>query len=78
MDKLAIGPGYPAGIIDLDLSPAENVKRLANAKGVPVSAIRACLLDRDRHKSIVEELRSLGAGIRLIRGEPVIQERRAR
>jgi len=66
MNKLAIGPGYPAGIIDLDLSPAENVKRLAKHKNVPVSEIRACLLDRDRHKSIIEELRSVGAGIRLI------------
>lgn len=66
MDKLAIGPGYPAGLIDLDLSPTENVRRLAKAKGVPVSEIRACLLDRDRHSAIVEELRSIGAGIRLI------------
>jgi fructose-1,6-bisphosphatase II / sedoheptulose-1,7-bisphosphatase len=66
MDKLAIGPGYPPGLIDLDLSPAETVRRLAKAKGVPVSEIRACLLDRDRHKAIIEELRSLGAGIRLI------------
>ncbi len=66
MDKLAIGPGYPAGLIDLDLSPTENVRRLAKAKGVPVSAIRACLLDRPRHAHIIEELRKAGAGIRLI------------
>lgn len=66
MDKLAIGPGYPAGLIDLDASPTENVTRLAKAKGVPVSAIRACLLDRDRHQHIIEELRRAGAGIRLI------------
>jgi fructose-1,6-bisphosphatase II / sedoheptulose-1,7-bisphosphatase len=66
MDKLAIGPGYPAGLIDLDLSPTENVARLAKAKGVPVSAIRACLLDRDRHAAIIEELRRAGVGIRLI------------
>lgn len=66
MDKLAIGPGYPDGLIDLDLSPTENVTRLANAKGVPVSDIRACLLDRPRHKHIIDELRKAGAGIRLI------------
>jgi fructose-1,6-bisphosphatase II / sedoheptulose-1,7-bisphosphatase len=66
MEKLAIGPGYPAGIVDLDLSPAENVQRLAKAKGVPVSAIRACLLDRPRHEHIIEELRRIGAGVRLI------------
>lgn len=66
MDKLAIGPGYPAGLIDLDLSPTENVTRLAKAKGVPVRDIRACLLDRERHQHIIEELRRAGAGIRLI------------
>ena len=66
MDKLAIGPGYPAGLIDLDLSPTENVTRLAKAKGVAVSEIRACLLDRPRHAHIIEELRKAGAGIRLI------------
>ncbi|MBL8537887.1 MAG: class II fructose-bisphosphatase [Hyphomonadaceae bacterium] len=66
MDKLAIGPGYPPGLIDLDLSPTENVARLAQAKGVPVSDIRACLLDRDRHAAIIEELRRAGVGIRLI------------
>jgi fructose-1,6-bisphosphatase II / sedoheptulose-1,7-bisphosphatase len=66
MDKLAIGPGYPASLIDLDLSPTENVTRLAKAKGVPVRDIRACLLDRPRHAHIIEELRKAGAGIRLI------------
>lgn len=66
MDKLAIGPGYPAGLIDLDISPTENVTRLAKAKGVAVSEIRACLLDRPRHEKIIEELRRAGAGIRLI------------
>jgi fructose-1,6-bisphosphatase II / sedoheptulose-1,7-bisphosphatase len=66
MDKLAIGPGYPAGLIDLDLSPTENVTRLAKAKGVAVRDIRACLLDRPRHETIIAELRRAGAGIRLI------------
>lgn len=66
MDKLAIGPGYAPGLIDLDLSPTENVTRLAKAKGVPISEIRACLLDRPRHEKIIEELRRAGAGIRLI------------
>jgi fructose-1,6-bisphosphatase II / sedoheptulose-1,7-bisphosphatase len=66
MDKIAIGPGYAPGLIDLDLSPTENVTRLAKAKGVPVGDIRACLLDRDRHQHIIEELRKAGVGIRLI------------
>ncbi len=66
MDKLAIGPGYAPGLIDLDLSPTENVTRLAKAKDVPLSEIRACLLDRPRHAHIIEELRKAGVGIRLI------------
>jgi fructose-1,6-bisphosphatase II / sedoheptulose-1,7-bisphosphatase len=66
MDKLAIGPGYPAGLIDLDLSPTENVTRLAKAKGVSVRDIRACILDRPRHEKLIAELRAAGAGVRLI------------
>ncbi len=66
MDKIAIGPGYPPGIIDLDLSPTENLTRLAKAKGAPVSDICACLLDRERHAAIIAELRAAGAKIRLI------------
>ncbi len=66
MDKIAIGPGYPDGIIDLDDGPAENVERLAKAKGVPVSEITACVLDRPRHDKLIEELRKIGAGVRLI------------
>jgi fructose-1,6-bisphosphatase II / sedoheptulose-1,7-bisphosphatase len=66
MDKIAIGAGYPDGIIDLDLSPAENVARLAKAKGVPISAIRACVLERERHSEMIADLRKAGCGVRLI------------
>ena len=66
MDKIAIGPGYPDGIIDLDISATQNVVRLAKAKGVPVSAITACVLDRERHAKMIEELRAAGCGVRLI------------
>ena len=66
MDKIAIGPGYPAGIIALDDSPSKNVERLAKHKGVPVSEITACILDRPRHANLIAELRSIGAGVRLI------------
>ncbi len=66
MDKIAIGPGYPAGTINLDDSPTKNIERLAAAKGVPLSEITACLLDRPRHEKIIAELRSIGAGVRLI------------
>lgn len=66
MDKVAIGPGYPQDIVSLDALPAENIKALAKAKGVPVGEITACVLDRPRHASIIEDIRSVGAGIRLI------------
>ncbi|MEO0549519.1 MAG: class II fructose-bisphosphatase [Pseudomonadota bacterium] len=66
MDKVAIGPGYPEGIIDLDESPADNIKALAKFKGVEVSDMTACVLDRRRHEDIIESLRSAGARISLI------------
>jgi fructose-1,6-bisphosphatase II / sedoheptulose-1,7-bisphosphatase len=66
MEKIAIGPGYPAGVIDLNKSPRENVIALAAAKGVPVNDIRICVLDRPRHEAMIAELRALGCGIFLI------------
>ena len=48
MDKIAVGPGYPDGVIDLAKSPTENVKAVAAAKGVPPSDIIICVLDRPR------------------------------
>lgn len=66
MDKIAIGPGYPAGLVGLDRTPAENIKALAEAKGVPISEITACILDRPRHARLIEEVRAVGASIRLI------------
>jgi len=66
MDKIAIGPGYPAGVIDLDASPAENLANLARAKGVPVSEITACVLDRPRHANLIAAVRKSGAGVQLI------------
>ena len=66
MDKIAVGPGYPDNIIDLDKSPTENVTALAAAKGVKPSEIIACVLDRPRHAKIIAELRALGCGIMLI------------
>jgi fructose-1,6-bisphosphatase II / sedoheptulose-1,7-bisphosphatase len=66
MDKIAIGPNYPAGIINLDDTPTKNVERLAAANGVKVSEITACVLDRPRHEKLIAELRSIGAGVRLI------------
>ena len=66
MDKLAVGPGYPEGIIDLDKSPTENVKAVAAAKGVKPEDIIVCVLDRPRHEALIAELRSLGCGVVLI------------
>jgi len=66
MDKIAIGPGYPADIIDLDEGAAHNVRALAKAKGVRAEAIGVCVLDRPRHASIIEALRTAGARVHLI------------
>ncbi len=66
MDKIAIGPGYAKGVIDLDKSPADNVKALAKAKGVAETDITVCVLDRSRHKPIIDSLRDIGARVRLI------------
>ncbi len=66
MEKLAIGPGYPEGTIDLAKSPADNARAIAAAKGVEPGDIVACVLDRPRHEDIVRQLRDLGCGIRLI------------
>ena len=66
MDKIAIGPGYENGVIDLDASPAENITAMAKAKGVDVSAMTACVLDRPRHAEIIASLRGVGARVHLI------------
>jgi fructose-1,6-bisphosphatase II / sedoheptulose-1,7-bisphosphatase len=66
MDKIAIGPGYSEGLISLDKSPTENLKALAAAKGVAVNQLTACVLDRQRHAKLIEEIRSVGAAILLI------------
>lgn len=66
MQKIAIGPGYDKGVVDLDASPADNIRRLAKAKGVDPSGITALVLDRPRHADIVSGVRSTGAAVRLI------------
>ncbi len=66
MDKLAVGPGYPAGVIDLNKTPTENIHALAAAKGVRPNEIIACVLDRPRHEALIAELRAIGCGVMLI------------
>ncbi|PKP78303.1 MAG: fructose-bisphosphatase class II [Alphaproteobacteria bacterium HGW-Alphaproteobacteria-3] len=66
MDKIAIGGGYPQGVVDLDASPAENIKALAKAKKVDVCDITACILDRPRHADLIRAVREAGAKVTLI------------
>jgi fructose-1,6-bisphosphatase II / sedoheptulose-1,7-bisphosphatase len=66
MEKLAVGPGYPAGVIDLAKTPTENIHSIAAAKGVKPHEIIACVLDRPRHDKLIAELRAIGCGIVLI------------
>ena len=66
MQKIAVGPGYPAGVIDLDRSPSDNIRAIAEAKGVKPSDIVVCVLDRPRHEALIAELRGLGCGVVLI------------
>ena len=66
MDKIAVGPGYPDGVIDLRKSATENVRAVAAAKGVEAADLMVCVLDRPRHEALIAELRGLGCGIMLI------------
>ena len=66
MDKIAIGPGYPQGIVDLDMSAEENIRALAKAKGVKPGEITVLILDRPRHEDIIAACRRAGASVQLI------------
>ena len=66
MEKLAVGPGYPDGIIDLNRPVKENVEAVAKAKGVHPHELIVCVLDRPRHEKLITELRAIGCGIMLI------------
>ncbi len=66
MNKIAVGPGYRDGIIDLDAPTAENLTALAKAKGVPIGEITACILDRPRHTELIRAVREVGAAVQLI------------
>jgi fructose-1,6-bisphosphatase II / sedoheptulose-1,7-bisphosphatase len=66
MDKIAIGPGYPKGVVDLDAPADENVRKLAKAKGVKTEAITAMILDRPRHADMINAIRKAGAAVSLI------------
>jgi fructose-1,6-bisphosphatase II / sedoheptulose-1,7-bisphosphatase len=66
MEKIAVGPGYPKGVIDLDAPAEENIRRLARAKGVQPAEITALILDRPRHADLIAGVRKAGAAVRLI------------
>lgn len=66
MDKIAVGGGLPAGVVDLDMKPADNLKSLAKAKNVDVADLVVCILDRPRHAELIAKVRESGARIMLI------------
>jgi fructose-1,6-bisphosphatase II / sedoheptulose-1,7-bisphosphatase len=66
MEKIAVGPGYPNGVVDLDAPVEENMRSLAKAKGVKPEELTALILDRPRHADIIAKVRGVGASVRLI------------
>jgi len=66
MDKIAIGPGYPKNVVDLDAPADQNILALAKAKGVKPAEITAMVLDRPRHADIIAAVRKVGAAVSLI------------
>jgi fructose-1,6-bisphosphatase II len=66
MDKIAVGP-EAADAIDIDSSPTENVRRVAEAKGLEPNEVTVVVLERPRHDALVAELREAGARVNLIR-----------
>jgi fructose-1,6-bisphosphatase II / sedoheptulose-1,7-bisphosphatase len=66
MDKIAIGPGYAKGVVDLDAPAGDNIVNLAKAKGVKPADITALILDRPRHADLIAAVRKAGAAVRLI------------
>ncbi len=65
MEKIAVGP-RARGVIDLTLSPTENLKRIAKAMGRDVTELTAVILERERHTALIAEVRKAGARVRLI------------
>tara|TARA_B100001115_G_scaffold173880_1_gene158384 strand:- start:26 stop:976 length:951 start_codon:yes stop_codon:yes gene_type:complete len=66
MDKLAVCKNVPNDATDLDFSIEKNVKNIADSLNKEPKNITACLLDRPRHKRLIDKLRSLKVNIKLI------------
>ena len=65
MDKLATGP-EAADVVDITAPPAENIARVAKAKGGTAEDVTVCILDRPRHETLVQQVRDAGARIKFI------------
>src|SRR5499433_926573 len=65
MAKIAAGP-IGKGVVDLDKTPTENLRALAEAKRCKVEDLTVIILSRPRHEAIIQEVRKSGARIRLI------------
>ena len=72
MDKIAVGPGYPKGVVDLDRSPEDNIRAVAAAKGVEPRDVTVLILERPRHEELIRKVRAMGCGIRLITDGDVV------
>ncbi|MBP2231402.1 fructose-1,6-bisphosphatase II / sedoheptulose-1,7-bisphosphatase [Azospirillum agricola] len=66
MDKIAVGAGLPENLVDLDETPATNLKALAKAKGTEIAELLVCILNRPRHAELIARVREAGARIMLI------------
>jgi len=66
MEKIAIGPGLPKNLVDLDFSVEKNIKLLADAKNISPDKLSACVLERPRHERIIDSLNSMGVKINFI------------
>lgn len=66
MEKIAVGPGYSDGIVDLDRPIGDVINDLAREKGVEPRDITTCVMDRPRHTALIDSIRKTGASIRLI------------
>ena len=66
MDKIAVGKNIPKGVVDLDYSVKKNIENLADIKNKNPEDLRACILDRPRHKKKIEELNNLKVKLKLI------------
>ena len=66
MEKIAIGPGLPKNLVDLDFSVEKNIKLLSDAKNISPDKLTACVLERPRHVQIIDSLNSMGVKINFI------------